>query len=52
MSFYLHRVLVDALPTWLALGWREVARSGIPSLFADQVVIRWDGNNQPPRPNQ
>lgn len=51
MTFRLHRVLPEDLPRWLAIGWREVARSWIGSLFCEQVVIRWDGDREPPIPS-
>lgn len=46
---FLHRVLDEALPRWTALGWREVGRTGIPSMCVDDVLIRWDGET-PPKP--
>lgn len=49
MTFYLHRVLPEDAPAWIALGWFEVARSHVTSLMRDQVVIRWNGTD-PPHP--
>jgi hypothetical protein len=51
VRFYLHRVLDEALPAWTSLGWREVGRSWILSLNCADVLIRWDGDAQPPRPS-
>lgn len=43
MTFFLHRVLEPDLPSWTALGWREVARTYPQSLPCADVLVRWDG---------
>lgn len=45
MTFHLMSVLAIDLPTWVALGWREVARERNPSVHCDCVLVRNDDPN-------
>lgn len=52
MVIHLMRVLEDAAADWELLGWTEAARDYIPSLPQAVVILTWDGDGNPPIPNE
>lgn len=48
--FWIYRIKAADLTVFAHLGWSEVARERIPSIADEVLLIRWDGEGEPPVP--